>query len=306
MPLLLRSAFALFAFSVLLTGCDALEPTRAPFEDLEAAIDDAVIAREQGDYETAVELLEDAVEAHPESAPARVELGVTYLERDGIDLFELERIARRLAGENAASATVASAAPPSCSFASNRDAEPFDPSDYAEYAGLLANRASVEAARANVGAAEAAAIPGSLRAVNLCTGIEGGEIVYEREAALEAMTTAGLSDEQIGAALAVNATSLILTSVFTLLEDVGPDQNVQWYRIPNSDGSYTIGLCADDLVALQEASEGVVADMGEALVSLDLRAHHLGRTGLTQEIVDVVVEAYTEIEDDLADYCDAE
>lgn len=55
-------------------------------------VQDAVMAREQGNYDRAIALLERSFEVHPEHAGVRVELSTTLLEREGVDLFDVERI----------------------------------------------------------------------------------------------------------------------------------------------------------------------------------------------------------------------
>ena len=88
-----------------LSACDEVGPNLTFEEGVDVAIDDAVLARESGDYAQAVSLLSQALEAEPTNAVVRVELATTLLQRDGIDLVDLDRVGQYLTTFTGASAS---------------------------------------------------------------------------------------------------------------------------------------------------------------------------------------------------------
>jgi tetratricopeptide (TPR) repeat protein len=300
-PFRLLPALALLA--LLAAGCDGGTP-----DDFASLLADARIARQSGDFDEAIALYEAALGAEPTSVVARIELASTYLARADVDLIDLDRFALHLA--EGAGAAPPPGGPPGagggCIYSQIPGAEPFDPRDIAEFGGLLAERDVIQLALATLdGGGEVpggpSVIPPQLRAIDLCTGIEGGALVYDRAAALTAMRAAGLDDRQIAAALAVNAVGRLIDAYLFLNEDI--PQQTTWWRLPGG----AIGVCADDPDALRGQAADAVADFGEALTSLDLRAEvlALGAGDPSRELVADAIDAYEAIEGDLGPVCNA-
>ena len=66
-----------------------------------------------------------------------------------------------------------------------------------------------------------------------------------------------------------------------------------WYRL--ADGS--IGVCADDEEALETQARDAVDDIGQSLLSLDLRSRTFAPGSSSSEIVTLAVDAFEEIRD---------
>lgn len=293
----MRSRLSLVAFATLLvvSGCDDAIPTEP--DDL---LVDARIARQAGDVDAAVDLLERAHEADASDAVVRLELASTLFEQADLGVIDLDRIASYLLEEAGASA--ASPAPSAsdakaggCAYADDPTAERFDPTEFEEYDQYL-ERASV--AR-RVRELLDPVIADQLRPDDfLCTGIQDGALVYDADAALAALRSVDprITDEQIASALAVNAVAEVMDTYLFLTEEL--EGRAEWYRL--GDGS--IGVCPVGITEeeLRQLAEGSVADMGEALLSTDLRARLIGSS---TELVDVVLDAYEEVRDDLAPTC---
>ncbi len=291
------------AVPATLSGCDT------DASDPGARLDDARIARQQGDLDAAVRLYEEALAAEPSNAVVRVELSATVLERAEVDLLDLDRVALFLSEAQASPppAPARPTGPPtadglgaSCPYAGDPAAVPFDPREVEGYPGLFTQREAIRAALAVLDGSGPvpgdAVIPASLRFADLCTGVEDGALVYDHAAVLEEMRQTGLSADAIASALAVNAVGRLLDAYFFLVEDVA--EQTTWYRL--ADGS--VGVCADDEEALRAQAEAAVGDVGEALASLDLRASIIGGD-VAAEFVQSALDAYESIEDDLGPYC---
>ncbi|MEL6615095.1 MAG: hypothetical protein AAFQ43_05125 [Bacteroidota bacterium] len=290
----LLAALALLAVPTL-TGCDEVAPVSA--DDL---VTDARIARQAGDVDQAVDLLERAFAADAADAVVRVELASALFEQSDLGIADLDALASYLLDE-ANSGGVAPFTPEaskggSCPYESEPGAVPFDPRDLDEY-GQYLERVSV--AR-RVREILDPVITEELRPDDfLCTGIQDGELNYDPDAALAALRAQDedLSDTQIASALGANAVAEVIDTYVFLSEDLRDD--AAWYRL--SDGTLgvcPVGITEEDLRARAEPS---VADLGEALLSIDLRGR-LVETSAT-ELVDVVIDAYEEVRDDLAPNC---
>ncbi len=144
-----------------------------------------------------------------------------------------------------------------------------------------------------------AVLPAAITGFSVCTGIENGEIVMDRAAAIAEMRAQGLSNQQIASALAVDGLSRFIDAYFYLTVDL-PNETT-WYRL--ADGS--IGVCAADPDELRTEAEAAVQNVGRAVAGLDLRATVLnaGPEDPIRQIVDDAVDAYSTIENDLAPYC---
>lgn len=291
----LRLSLVAFATLLVVSGCDESIPTEP--EDL---LVDARIARQAGDLDTAVDLLERAYESNDDDAVVRLELASTLFEQADLGVIDLDRIASYLLEEAGASAaspapTAEAAKSGGCPYANDPTAERFDPTEFEEYDQYL-ERASV--AR-RVRELLDPVIADQLRPDDfLCTGIQDGALVYDADAALAALRSVDprITDEQIASALAVNAVAEVLDTYLFLTEEL--DGRAEWYRL--GDGS--IGVCPVGITEeeLRQLAEESVADMGEALLSTDLRARLIGSS---TELVDVVLDAYEEVRDDLAPAC---
>ena len=296
MPRALRlCAVGLVLCSGFLVACDYTSSA----DDADTLLADARLARQAGDLDKAVALLEQALALEPGHAGVRVELASVYLQRAEIDLLDIDRMMLFLAEP----------APPPvpppggsglgngpggggtfCPLEYDPRATPFALSDAEGYAALLGEEAAVETALAllhDVPPGGGPVMPEALRALELCTAVVDGELTYDRAEALAALRATGLPDVEIASALAVNGATRFLDSYFFLAEEL--TQPATWYRIEG----LGLGACVEDPLALREETTGALADFFEALTSLDLRAELLGGTA-AREIVDhglVVYEA---------------
>lgn len=293
------AALALAAvFLPVLSGCDESIPS-----DPDDLLTDARIARQAGDIDRAVTLLERAHEADQADAIVRIELASSLLEQADLDIADLDHIAQTFLEEAGATDGLGVSAPfastaakgGSCPYADDPTAEPFDPRDFDEY-GQYLDRAQV--AR-RVRELLDPVITDELRPDDfLCTGIEAGALVYDPDAALAALRSVDpeITDQQIANALAVNAVAEVLDTYLFLTEELA-DQ-AAWYRLADGSlGICPVGITEADLRTMAEES---IADMGEALLSVDLRRRIVGSS---TDLVDVVLEAYEAVRDDLAPHC---
>ena len=296
------AALALFAVPAL-TGCDESIPTTP--EDLLA---DARIARQAGDINKAVDLLERAHARDARDAVVRVELSSALLAREDLGVDDLDRIASYLldgaasGGLGVPSGSAPEAKAGSCPYETAPGATPFDPRDLDEYEQYL----DEDNVSARVRELLDPVITEQLRPADfLCNGItetaSGAELNYDPDAALAAMRAADsrLTDELIASALAVNATNEAIAAYRFLSNDLRAQ--TAWYRL--SDGN--LGVCPVGVTEaeLRDLAEDAIADLGEALLSIDLRSRILGSGQVTTELVDIVLDAYDEVRDDLAPYC---
>jgi tetratricopeptide (TPR) repeat protein len=286
----------------LLAACDA----GSSADDAATLLTDARIARQAGDLDEAVRLLEEALALDPASAPVRTELASAYLEGEGVDVLDVDRLGLYLTEEaGGAGATAAVPGPgarvgAACAYGDDPTAEPFDPRGMEGYPEIEAARGVLQEALALLHeppSGERPVMPASLRTLELCSAVVDGALNYDREAALADLRAAGLSDTEIATALAVNASARFFDAYFFVVEDI--PQQTAWYRL--ADGR--IGVCAEDEEALRAQSEEALADLFEALVSLDLRAQLLGGSSTSAEIVARAVEAYEELRAFLGPVC---
>ena len=288
---------------LLLLPLAACDETTDPDAEIGVVVDDAVAARQRGDYDRAVALLQGALARQPDAATARVELATTLLERDGIDLVDLDRIGRFLTDGGPArrspGAALVGRAPArggdACALAGDPSAEPIDPTaveGFAEIQAALATLAEADRALSPV-------IPAALQGFSLCTSVVDGELVYDRERALREMSEAGLSDAQVAQALAVNALTSFLDAYATVAS--GLAEHTTWYR--RADGS--VAICVADEAAARATAEAAVASVGEAVLSLDARASVVGAGSLAAEVVALALDAYERLRESVGDPCSA-
>ena len=231
----LRTAFAALALALVLplAGCDE---TGLATDEV-SIIGDAQVARQNGDFETAVRLLETALAANPQSAAVRTELGVTILARENLNLLDLDRLAQ------------------------------FDPTAVEGFPQIEASRTAIDSVLAII----TPVLPAALRTFDPCTTIApDGSLVYDRTAVTAQLRASGLTNAQIGQLLATNALARFLSAYLFVTTEV--PQQTSWYRL--ADGS--IGVCATDEAALLTQTRGAVSTLGTALTSLDTRARSFG------------------------------
>ena len=275
-----------------LAACD--EATGAD-EAIDVVVDDAVTARQNGDLAQAVALLEGAFERAPSNAEVRVELATTLLQRDGLDLLDIDRIGRFLTEAMNPSARTAAQPRAACAAASDPTARAFDPTDVDGFDEIYAKAQTLQRAADLL----QPVMPEALQSFDICTSIQDGALVYDRDGALAALAAQGLTADQQAQALAVNALARFLDAYVFLSEEL--PQQATWYQL--ADGS--IVICADDEDALRADAEAAVEDFGQAVLSLDARAALLGSGSVAAEIVELALDAYEEVRDGVADYCRA-
>ena len=289
-PLTVRVLLAL----LLLLPLAACDETTGLDASVDVVVDDAVAAREGGDVAAAVALLEGAFERAPESAEVRVELATTLLQRDGLDLLDLDRVSRFLTSTSGADGRMGAARGAGCAAAADPTARPFDPVDVEGFEEWVDKVETLTRA----GELLEPVIPAELQGFDVCTSVVDGALSYDRDGALAALAAQGLSPSQVAQALAVNALSRFLEA-YVFVADEMPQAT--WYRL--ADGS--IAICADDEQALRQSAQAAVRDVGEAVLSLDARAALLGAESVAAEIVEQALDAYQDLRGAVADFCDA-
>lgn len=289
----LRLSWLLAALLILpLSACDETGGSTSTNVDL--AVSDAVTARQSGDYAQAVTILEEALQANPQSAPVRVELAATVMERDGIDLLDLDRIASFVTdGAATTQAATRSSSRNACAYAADPTAVEFDPADAADLPDIKAKRSTIKETLVLLDEI----LPEALTGFDICTTIVDGELVYDHAAAAAHLRGKGLSNDQVARLLAVNALARFLDAYLFVTEDV--TAQTTWYRL--ADGS--IGVCADDEEALETQARDAVDGIGQSLLSLDLRSRTFAPGSASSEIVTLAVDAFEEIRDAVGEYC---
>jgi hypothetical protein len=285
------SAALLVAALLPLAGCD--ESGLAT--DEASVIGDAQIARQNGDYGTAVALLEDALERNPSSVPVRSELGATLLEREDLNLLDLDRISQFVVeGPGGSPLTTAPAGRGgTCAFTNDPTATPFDPTAVDGFPQIAASQSAIDSVLALI----EPVLPAALRTFSPCTTIGAdGQLVYDQAGAAAQLRATGMTDAQISQLLATNALARFLDAYLFVTTEV--PQQTSWYRL--ADGS--IGVCATDEDALVEQTEEAISTLGTALLSLDTRARAFGGT---TDLVDLALDAFDDIREALGDYCAA-
>ena len=277
-----------------LAACD--ETGGVPQDDVEVAVEDAVIARTNGDHDAAAVILRRALEKEPENPKVRVELATTLLDQGGVDLLDLDRIARFVSDGDGgarrakAARTSARTSGGACRYASDPSATPFALGDVPGYAELEAEAERIREADETLDPV----VPAALQSFDVCSSVADGALVYDRDGAVRDLRGQDLTETQVRQALAVNGLAQLVASYAHLA-----DADVTWYRL--ADGS--IDVCADDEAAFGVRAEGAAAGFGEALLSLDTRAHLLGEGSAAGEVVGLVLDAYDDFEDAVGDYC---
>ena len=288
----LRTVLAALAL-LPLAACDE---TGSISSDVETAVDDAVIARANGDHDAAAVILRQALETAPENAEVRVELATTLLDQGGVDLLDLDRIARFVTDQAGSGRRASARSGGACRYAADPTATPFDLEDVEGYPELEAEVERIREADETLDPV----IPQALQSFDVCSSVVDGALAYDRDGAIQDLRDQDLSETQVRQALAVNGLTQLVSSYADLAD--AAEGNVTWYRL--ADGS--IDVCADDEAALQARAEEAADGFGEALLSLDARAFLLGEGSAAGDIVDLALEAYDDFEDAIGGYCAAQ
>lgn len=282
--------------ALLLLPLAACDETTGPGAEVSVVVDDAVAARQGGRYDQAVALLRGALDRQPDNAEVRVELATTLLQRDGVGLVDLDRVAQFLAGPagGGAGARVARRGG-ACDLAGDPTATVIDPTDFYGFDAIRSKLGTL----AEADSALSPVIPPSLRGFDVCTSVVDGALAYDREGALRQMAAQGLSEAQVAQALAVNALATFLDA-YAFVADELPQQTT-WYR--RADGS--IAICVEDEDALRAQAERAVAEAGEAVLSLDARASLVGAGSVAADLVEAALDGYEQLRSAVGDYCEA-
>ncbi len=277
-----------------LAGCDETGGLLSLDQGVEVAVEDAILARDRGDYAQAVDLLDRAHRAEPENAVVRVELATTLLQRDGIDLIDLDRIGQFLTTfSDDAPAPSTAGRGGSCSFASDPTSQAFDPGGVDGFDDLVAAAGTLTEARTLLDGL----LPTAVTSFDLCTTVVDGALAYDRDGALADLAAQGLTRDQTAQALAVSALTTFIDAYVFVAEEL--PETTTWYRL--ADGS--VAICAEDEEAVKAQAEDSIRGIGQALLALDARAALLGSGSLAAEIVDTALGVYTDLQDAVADYC---
>ncbi|WP_412069638.1 tetratricopeptide repeat protein [Rubrivirga sp. IMCC43871] len=286
-------ALPLLAILLLpLSACDEVGPLSID-GGVDMAVDDAVIARDQGNYDAAVTLLERALVEEPANSKVRVELATTLLQRDGIDLLDLDRIGQFLTETATGSGAGRTAARGGCAFASDPTATVFDPTEVEGFDELLAGTETLDRAEGLLDGV----VPQAVTSFQLCTSVADGELVYDRAGAIADLGAKGLTAPQQSQTLAVSALTDFVDAYLYVSESL--PESTTWYRL--ADGS--IAICADDEAELREAAEAPIQAFGQAVLALDARAEMLGGSSVATEVVEVALDAYQELQQAVVGYC---
>lgn len=278
-----------------LSGCDELD--RDTDGSAEVLVQNARAARLAGDHAAAVRILDAAVAAYPADASVHTEFAVTLLEQDGLNLFDLERLADFVEG-GLAPATGASPLPAGtfCPFALDPTSVRVDPTAFAGYADLRAAAPTLDAVLAHLDVV----IPPVLESQPLCSASAATTdgATFNRASARAEMAAQGLTDAEIGAALAANTLARALQAYLEL--SGGMDQPTAWYRYG---ASQTLVVCAPDAARLQDDAEGAVAHFGEGVHSFDLRLSVVGETDAGRDVATALRDSYTDLRDAFGAFC---
>lgn len=293
----LRLVLALLVALPALAACDT-----ADLDTVENLVLDAQIARQAGRVEQAVRLLEQAHAAAPANPVVRTELAQTLLQREGLGLMDIDRIASHLmaAGGVAPLAPTGTAAAlakgAACSYATDPAATPFDPLAVENFPRIDASRETVRRTLELL----APVVPAQLRTITACSGVQDGRLVYDRAGAAAHLRGLGFTDPQIASTLAVNAVARFFNAYYFVADELAPQTS--WYHVRRP-GRTAVGVCAADPERLRQDSEAAIRDLGETLGSLDLRATTFGAGSASMELVNLLLDTYEEFRHEIGPYC---
>lgn len=290
----LRTVFAALAVALVLplAGCDETSQNLG-LADEALVIADAQIARQNGDYHQATVLLEGALDRNPTSAPVRVELATTVLASRDLNLLDLDRIAQFLvngtggitAGRDAARSGAA------CPYATDGTSRQFDPTtDTPDFPAVKASRGAIDSVLTLV----EPILPASLKTFDINTSVgPDGQLTYDQPAAAAALRAyrgsdgQALTEVQISQLLAANALARFFDA-YLVVTDV--EQKPTWWRLQGN----KIGVCADNMNALQTQTEPSIKKLGTAVLALDVRTRSFGGSA---ELVQIALDAFKDIRD---------
>lgn len=287
-----RTVFAALAVALVLplAGCDETSQS-LELADEAVVIADAQIARQNGDYAQATALLEGALDRNPTSAPVRTELATTVLASRDLNLLDLDRIAQFLVrgtGGITAGRDMARGAAP-CPYATDGTSRQFDPTtDTPDFPAVRASRGAIDSVLTLV----EPILPASLKTFDINTSVgPDGQLTYNQAAAAAALRAyrgsdgQALTEVQISQLLAANALARFFDAYLVVTSTV---QRPTWYRLTGN----KIGVCADDLNALQTQTRPSIERLGTAVLSLDVRSRSFGGS---MELVQIALDAFKDI-----------
>jgi tetratricopeptide (TPR) repeat protein len=288
-------ATALLA-TMLVAGCNLLDPVYDHGSDVATLLEDARFARAAGDYDRAINLLERALRIDPNNQTVRLELAITMMRRDQLSLLNLESVTTHLlSGMGASGAAGRPGGEVSCTFPDTSIVEPFDPRAVEDFPAISAARPAIERVlellTAPASSDEAPAMPAAFTELQICDAIVDGELAYDREAVLAALNARFDTHEQVTSALTMTAVSLTLAAYVALFEQ--PDLEVSWFTVDGED----IGGCvaAEHYDLFVQRAQEQVGRAGRALLALDLLLAHSGNAGYAT-YVDDALALYQSIE----------
>ncbi|MEM1042459.1 MAG: tetratricopeptide repeat protein [Bacteroidota bacterium] len=300
------------AVALTVSGCNLLDGAYSEGGSVENLVDDARFARANGDFERAVELLEEAFAEDPANAVVRLELATTLMQRDGLNSVDLISQVSNFISDATESAEGGFRAPfasrsqvEACSYTSSEtDREVFDPTEFGGYGDIIASLPTLERVRELLGGADGSVLPSQLLALSPCEAIVDGEVVYDRAAASQEIYDTFDGDQNlVRTALQLNAVGLILDAYSGIFEQ--PDLPVDWYLVGSEDNR-RLGFCVADeptLDLLYDRIDGRVADVGQALFSIDLLVFDDGSETL-EDLRDEALELYVTFQEDVSRFCD--
>lgn len=306
------TAAALVAVLVV-SGCNLLDAAYSEGGSVEENIEDARIARINGDFETAERLLRDAYAEDPTNAVVRLELATTLMQREEINSVSLVAdvstfvtdAIEGIEGEGRPWDTSSRfSSGEACSYTTSEpDRESFDPTGFEGYGDLLASLDILREVRALLAGEDGAVLPASLLDLSPCEAIVDGEVTYDYDAVIGELEATFGNRNLVSTALQLNAFALILESYVGIFE--APDLPVAWYLVGSEDNR-RLGFCADNPEALDQVYDRIdvhVADVGHALFSIDLLVRYGGDEAL-EELRDEALELYVTFQEDISRYCD--
>ncbi len=303
-------AVSALAVALAVSGCNLLDGAYSEGGSVENLVDDARYARANGDFERAVQLLEDAYAEEPENAVVRIELATTLMQREGLNSVDLVGQVSDFVTEAIDSAEGATQAGDaarsggeSCSYtSSDPNREVFEPASFEGYSDIIASLPLLRRVR-DLLAGDDGVLPAALRALSPCESIVNGEVVYDRVAASQELyDTFGGNQTLVRTALQLNAVVLVLDAYSGIFEQ--PDLPVDWYLVGSEDNR-RLGFCVADeptLDLLYSRIDDRVADVGRALFSIDLLVYDDGSETL-EELRDEALELYVTFQEDVSRYC---
>ncbi len=318
----LTRAFPAFALAavLLVAGCNVFE---GAFEegngDIDTKVEDARLARTNGDFEAAERILRDAYAEDPDNVVVRLELASTLIQREerregGINSLDaIGQVATFITEtlDSGGGARPGSAKAESCSYGDAEvTREVFDPTAFDAYASIEGSLPVFREVRDLLSGGDGAILPQRLLDLSPCEIVvvdaDGtASLAYDRDRVLEDVYASFEGNETfVRTALQLNAVVLMLDSYTGIFEETD-DLDVDWYLVgPESDQE--LAFCAPDALSLDRVYDRVgerVSDVGRALFSIDLLVHDSGLADL-EPLRDDALDVYVSFEEDVSQFCD--